>query len=241
MLRGPWRRDVRAAAQVSGIGVTLSIDKASGKVKVVDVVDGGPAATAGLKRGMLFNEVSFSERSARHGTSVSWILCIKRVFNNTAQVLAGSCASKECSTTQHKGQLKRVLERPPPGEQGQDGEQGLALDGRGGGGDGAWPDRHRCRGEDGGRGQGGHAVDAAVRARPRAAPEAAPKRPDPGAPRTARAKVNVKPVTAGVNGKTGGAPQPRAQPRAPAARLPCARLAERGWVGGRRLRENQAV
>jgi C-terminal processing protease CtpA/Prc len=67
MLRGRWRRDVRAAAQVSGIGVTLSIDKASGKVKVVDVVDGGPAATAGLKRGMLFNEVSFSERSARRG------------------------------------------------------------------------------------------------------------------------------------------------------------------------------
>eukprot|EP00960_Hanusia_phi_P066320 766375-Hanusia_phi.AAC.1 len=43
--------------QVSGIGVTLSVDKQSKLVQIVDVLDASPAAEAGLKRGSLVVEV----------------------------------------------------------------------------------------------------------------------------------------------------------------------------------------
>jgi len=42
---------------VSGIGVTLAVDKASKLVKIVDLAEGGPAEKAGLKRNSLFVEV----------------------------------------------------------------------------------------------------------------------------------------------------------------------------------------
>jgi C-terminal processing protease CtpA/Prc len=48
---------------VSGIGVTLAVDKASKLVKIVDLAEGGPAEKAGLKRNSLFVEVCiFSSR-----------------------------------------------------------------------------------------------------------------------------------------------------------------------------------
>lgn len=43
---------------VSGIGVTLSIDKKAQRVKIVDVVEGSPAAVAELERGSLITEVN---------------------------------------------------------------------------------------------------------------------------------------------------------------------------------------
>jgi len=43
---------------VSGIGVTLSIDKKAQRVKIVDTVEGSPAAGAELERGSLITEVN---------------------------------------------------------------------------------------------------------------------------------------------------------------------------------------
>lgn len=43
---------------VSGIGVTLSIDKKSQRVKIVDTVDGSPASDAELVRGSIITEVN---------------------------------------------------------------------------------------------------------------------------------------------------------------------------------------
>ena len=43
---------------VSGIGVTLSVDKKAQRVKIVDVVEGSPAAQAELERGSLITEVN---------------------------------------------------------------------------------------------------------------------------------------------------------------------------------------
>lgn len=43
---------------VSGIGVTLAIDKESKLVKIVDLAEGGPAEASGLKRNSLFIEVN---------------------------------------------------------------------------------------------------------------------------------------------------------------------------------------
>ena len=43
---------------VSGIGVTLSNDKDSGRVKVVDTIENSPAAENGIKRNSLVAEVN---------------------------------------------------------------------------------------------------------------------------------------------------------------------------------------
>jgi len=43
---------------VSGIGVTLSIDKKAQRVKIVDTIEGSPAAKADLERGSIITEVN---------------------------------------------------------------------------------------------------------------------------------------------------------------------------------------
>jgi len=95
--------------EVSGIGVTLAVDKQSQLVKIVDVAEGGPAEKAGLKRNTLFKEVSKVKSEPGQVTAEEIAALVRGpTGSEVTMIVSEGGADKELTVTRQKVNIKPV-------------------------------------------------------------------------------------------------------------------------------------